>query len=41
MGGTLYRLLFFSGLLLFALTFVLNTVAEAVRIRFRKKFKGL
>ena len=40
-GGTLYRVLFLAGLLLFALTFVLNTVAEAVRIRFRKKFKGL
>ncbi|MCC7136865.1 MAG: ABC transporter permease subunit [Planctomycetes bacterium] len=40
-GGTLYRVLFLAGLLLFALTFVLNTVAEVVRIRFRKRFKGL
>lgn len=39
--GTLYRVLFLSGLLLFALTFVLNTVAEAVRLRFRRKFRGL
>lgn len=41
LGGTLYRVLFFAGLLLFAITFVLNTVAELVRLRFRKKFKGL
>jgi phosphate transport system permease protein len=39
--GTLYRVLFLAGLLLFVLTFALNTAAEAVRIRFRKKFKGL
>jgi len=39
--GTLYRVLFLAGLLLFALTFVLNTVAESVRLRFRKKFRGL
>jgi phosphate transport system permease protein len=40
-GGTLYRVLFLAGLLLFALTFVLNTVAEMVRLRFRRKFRGL
>jgi phosphate transport system permease protein len=40
-GGTLYRVLFFAALMLFALTFVLNTVAEAVRLRFRKKYKRL
>ncbi|MBD3309286.1 ABC transporter permease subunit [candidate division KSB3 bacterium] len=34
--GTLYRILFLSGLVLFAMTFVINTVAEIVRIRFRK-----
>ncbi|MFO0933534.1 MAG: ABC transporter permease subunit [Planctomycetota bacterium] len=39
--GTLYRVLFLAGLLLFAITFVLNTVAEVVRLRFRKRFKGL
>src|SRR5206468_2001832 len=27
-GGTLYRVLFLAGLLLFAITFVLNTIAE-------------
>jgi phosphate transport system permease protein len=40
-GGTLFRVLFVAGLLLFAMTFVLNTVAEMVRLRFRKKFRGL
>jgi phosphate transport system permease protein len=40
-GGTLYRVLFLSGLLLFALTFVVNTIAEIVRIRFRRRFKAL
>jgi phosphate transport system permease protein len=40
-GGTLYRVLFLAGLLLFALTFVVNTLAEVVRIRFRRKFKQL
>ncbi|RMF14780.1 MAG: ABC transporter permease subunit [Candidatus Dadabacteria bacterium] len=37
-GGTLYRILFLSALLLFAFTFVLNTVAELVRERLRKKY---
>jgi phosphate transport system permease protein len=35
--GTLYRILFLSGLVLFAMTFVINTVAEIIRIRFRKR----
>jgi phosphate transport system permease protein len=35
--GTHYRVLFLSGLTLFLMTFVLNTVAEIVRIRFRKR----
>lgn len=35
--GTLYRVLFLSGLVLFAMTFVINTIAEVVRLRFRKK----
>jgi ABC-type uncharacterized transport system permease subunit len=39
--GTLYRVLFLAALLLFALTFVVNTVAEIVRIRFRRRFKAL
>jgi phosphate transport system permease protein len=39
--GTLFRLLFLSGLLLFAMTFVVNTLAELVRLRFRKRFRAL
>jgi len=35
--GTLYRVLFLTGLVLFVMTFVINTVAEMVRLRFRKK----
>ncbi len=35
--GTLYRVLFLTGLVLFAMTFVINTIAEIVRLRFRKK----
>ncbi len=35
--STHYRLLFLSGLVLFGMTFVLNTAAELVRLRFRKK----
>ena len=36
--GTLYRTLFFSALLLFMFTFVLNSVAETVRIWLRGKY---
>lgn len=35
-GDSLYRTLFLSALLLFALTFVINTLAEYVRVRGRK-----
>ena len=35
--GTLYRTLFMTGLVLFAMTFFINTLAEIVRQRFRKK----
>ena len=35
--GTLYRTLFLTGLVLFAMTFVINTLAEIVRQRFRKR----
>jgi phosphate transport system permease protein len=37
-GGTLYRILFLSALLLFLMTFVVNTLAEVLRQRFRKKY---
>ncbi len=40
-GGTLYRTLFLSALLLFLMTFVVNTVAELVRMRMRKKYENL
>lgn len=36
-GDTHYRILFLTALVLFAMTFVVNTVAEAVRQRFRKR----
>jgi phosphate transport system permease protein len=35
--STHYRSLFFAALTLFAMTFVVNTLAEVVRLRFRKK----
>ena len=35
--GTLYRMLFLAALTLFVMTFVLNTLAELVRLRFRKR----
>jgi phosphate transport system permease protein len=37
-GGSLYRTLFLAALLLFAMTFVLNTGAEIIRQRLRKKY---
>jgi len=36
-GGTLYRMLFLAALTLFIMTFVLNTVAEVIRLRFRRR----
>jgi phosphate transport system permease protein len=36
-GSTHYRVLFLAALVLFALTFILNTVAELVRQRFRRR----
>ena len=40
-GGTLYRTLFLAGLLLFVITFVLNTGAELVRQRLRERYSHL
>ncbi|MCX7869872.1 MAG: ABC transporter permease subunit, partial [Terrimicrobiaceae bacterium] len=40
-NSTLYRTLFFGALLLFALTFVVNTVAEILRQHLREKFKTI
>jgi phosphate transport system permease protein len=39
--GTLYRVLFVAALLLFALTFVCNTIAEVVRQRLREKYQAV
>ena len=36
-GGTLYRMLFLAALTLFVMTFVINTFAELVRLRFRRR----
>ena len=36
-GGTNYRMLFLAALTLFAMTFVINTVAEVIRLRFRRR----
>lgn len=36
-GSTHYRVLFVAALLLFGMTFFVNTLAEAVRLRFRKR----
>jgi phosphate transport system permease protein len=40
-GGTLYRTVFLAALLLFMLTFAVNTVAELVRQRLRRKYSSL
>ncbi len=40
-GSTLYRTLFVAAILLFAVTFVINTVAELVRQRLRTRYARL
>jgi phosphate transport system permease protein len=39
--GTLFRVLFLAAFLLFCLTFVVNTVAELVRLKLRRKYRYL
>jgi phosphate transport system permease protein len=39
--GTLYRVLFLAAFLLFCLTFVVNTAAELVRLKLRRKYRYL
>jgi len=39
--GTLYRVLFLSAVILFILTFIVNTTAEIVRQRLRKKYMDI
>jgi len=41
MAGTLYRVLFLTAILLFILTFAVNTVAEVIRQRLREKYKAV
>jgi phosphate transport system permease protein len=40
-GGTLYRILFLGALLLFVLTFLVNTAAELVRQRLRERYSKI
>jgi len=40
-GGTLYRVLFLAGALLFTMTFVVNTIAEMIRQRLRERYRAL
>ncbi len=40
-AGTLFRVLFLAALLLFILTFIVNTVAEVVRLHLRRKYRYL
>jgi phosphate transport system permease protein len=40
-AGTLYRVLFLAAMLLFVLTFAVNTVAEIVRQRLREKYQAV
>lgn len=40
-GGTLFRVLFVAALLLFAMTFLMNTIAELVRLRLRARYRTL
>jgi phosphate transport system permease protein len=40
-GGTLFRVLFLAAFLLFCLTFLVNTLAELIRLRLRQKYRYL
>jgi phosphate transport system permease protein len=40
-GGTLFRVLFLAALLLYIMTFIVNTAAEMVRLRLRRKYRYL
>ncbi len=40
-SGTLYRVLFLAALLLFVMTFAVNTAAEIVRLRLRRRYQAL
>jgi phosphate transport system permease protein len=40
-GSTLYRTLFLASLVLFMMTFAVNTVAEIVRQRLRERYRAI
>ena len=40
-GGTLFRVLFLAAFLLFCLTFAVNTLAEVVRLKLRRRYRYL
>jgi phosphate transport system permease protein len=40
-GSTLYRTLFLAGLVLFLMTFLVNTLAEVVRQRLRERYRAI
>ncbi|WP_153447663.1 ABC transporter permease subunit [Vibrio algicola] len=40
-GGSHFRLLFLSAFLLFAFTFVVNSIAEVIRLRLREKYRAM
>ncbi|HWR20661.1 MAG TPA: ABC transporter permease subunit [Verrucomicrobiae bacterium] len=40
-GGTLFRVLFLAALLLFVMTFLVNTLAELVRLKLRQRYRAL
>ncbi|TAL41359.1 MAG: ABC transporter permease subunit [Methylovulum sp.] len=40
-GGTLFRILFLAALLLFVMTFIVNTLAELVRLKLRQRYRAL
>ncbi len=40
-GGTLYRTLFLAALMLFVMTFLVNTVAEVIRQRLRERYRAI
>lgn len=40
-GGTLYRTLFLGAMMLFLMTFIINTVAEITRAHLRRRFKTI
>jgi phosphate transport system permease protein len=40
-GGTLYRTLFLAALVLFFMTFLVNTIAEVIRQRLRERYRAI